>query len=146
MAGYNKRERWEVFDADGWYHSGDRVYRRAADPRLFYVGRDSELIKAAGSASPREVEAVIEEYPEVSQCLVVGVDHPSRGEEVCAVIVPAVAEIDIDELILRTRRLIRAKVPTRWILARDTDLPSLASGKPDRRTVRRPVSAAGILR
>ena len=48
MAGYNKRERWETFDDDGWYHTGDRVYRKEGDPRLFYVGRTSELIKAAG--------------------------------------------------------------------------------------------------
>ena len=65
MAGYNKRERWETFDDDGWYHTGDRVYRRADDPRLFYVGRTSELIKSAGAnVSPIEVEAVIEQFPE----------------------------------------------------------------------------------
>ena len=57
MAGYNKRERWETFDDDGWYHTGDRVYRRDGDPRLFYVGRTTELIKAAGAnVSPLEVE------------------------------------------------------------------------------------------
>lgn len=28
MAGYNKRERADTFDPDGWYHTGDRVYRR----------------------------------------------------------------------------------------------------------------------
>lgn len=27
MAGYNKRERGEIFDADGWYRTGDRVFR-----------------------------------------------------------------------------------------------------------------------
>ena len=63
MAGYNKRERAETFDADGWYHTGDRVYRRADDPRLFYVGRTSELIKTSGAnVSPLEVEAVIEGF------------------------------------------------------------------------------------
>ena len=30
MAGYNKRERAETFDEAGWYHTGDRVYRRTA--------------------------------------------------------------------------------------------------------------------
>ena len=90
MAGYNKRERWETFDDDGWYHTGDRVYRREGDPRLFYVGRTSELIKAAGAnVSPLEVEAVIEQFADVAQCVVVGIDDPVRGEEVCAVVVPA---------------------------------------------------------
>ena len=64
MAGYNKRERSEVFDQAGWYHTGDRVYRRTNDPRLFYVGRTSEMIKTAGAnVSPLEVEAVIECLP-----------------------------------------------------------------------------------
>jgi acyl-CoA synthetase (AMP-forming)/AMP-acid ligase II len=61
MAGYNKRERSDTFDENGWYHTADRVYRRDDYPRLFYVGRTSELIKAAGAnVSPLEVEAVIE--------------------------------------------------------------------------------------
>jgi non-ribosomal peptide synthetase component E (peptide arylation enzyme) len=36
MAGYNKRERAETFDEDGWYHTGDRVYRKegVATPSL----------------------------------------------------------------------------------------------------------------
>ncbi|ONH62088.1 AMP-dependent synthetase [Frankia sp. CcI49] len=139
MAGYNKRERWEVFDADGWYHTSDRVYQRTGDPRLFYVGRDSELIKAAGSnVSPREVEAVIEEFPEVAHCVVVGVEHPSRGEEVCAVVVAAGEDLDVAELAARARtRLSAYKVPTRWIVAAGDEVPALPSGKPDRRGLRR---------
>jgi len=138
MAGYNKRERAEVFDADGWYHSGDRVYRKAGDPRLFYVGRDSELIKAAGSnVSPREVEAVIEEFPEIAHCVVVGLDHPDRGEEVCAVVVPAAGELDIADLTARTRQQLSPyKVPTRWVVATADEVPALPSGKPDRRGLR----------
>jgi len=147
MAGYNKRERWEVFDADGWYHTGDRVYRRDGDPRLFYVGRDSELIKAAGSnVSPREVEAVIEEFSEVAHCVVVGVDHPTRGEEVCAVVVPAGDGVDVAELTARTRRHLSSyKVPTRWIVAPGEQVPALPSGKPDRRGLRALV-VAGLLK
>lgn len=104
MAGYNKRERAETFDADGWYHTGDRVYRRQGDPRLFYVGRTSELIKAAGAnVSPLEVEAVIEGFPEVAQCVVVGIDDPERGEQVCAAVVPATGDLDVTDLAARAR-------------------------------------------
>jgi acyl-CoA synthetase (AMP-forming)/AMP-acid ligase II len=115
MAGYNKRERWETFDDDGWYHTGDRVYRREDDPRLFYVGRTSELIKAAGAnVSPLEVEGVVEQFAEVAQCVVVGIDDPVRGEEVCAVVVPANTEIDMESVAARTRDQLSAyKVPTR---------------------------------
>jgi acyl-CoA synthetase (AMP-forming)/AMP-acid ligase II len=138
MAGYNKRERWEVYDSDGWYHTGDRVYRKEGDPRLFYVGRTSELIKAAGAnVSPREVEAVIEEFAEVTNCVVIGLDHPSRGEEVCAVVVPAAGEIDIASLAARTRQQLSSyKVPTRWIVAASSQIPTLPTGKLDRRRLR----------
>jgi acyl-CoA synthetase (AMP-forming)/AMP-acid ligase II len=138
MAGFNKRERWETFDDDGWYHTGDRVYRNPGDPRLFYVGRTSELIKAAGAnVSPLEVEGVIEGFPEVAQCVVVGIEDPVRGEEVCAVVVPAAAEIDVDSVAARTRdRLSAYKVPTRWVLAASPQIPTLASGKLNRKGLR----------
>ncbi|MGU3502545.1 AMP-binding protein [Mycobacterium sp. C31M] len=91
MAGYNKRERAEIFDADGWYHTGDRVYRR-------------------------------------------GVEHPERGEEVCAVIVPAGQSVKVAGLREQTRAQLSAyKVPTRWVLADATDIPTLPSGKFDRK-------------
>ncbi|GAB3224961.1 class I adenylate-forming enzyme family protein [Mycolicibacterium hippocampi] len=142
MAGYNKRERSETFDADGWYHTGDRVYRNAGDPRLFYVGRTSELIKTSGAnVSPLEVEAVIGDFEEVAQCVVMGVDHPERGEEVCAVLVPADGDLDVESLARRSRDVLSSyKVPTRWITASSADIPTLASGKLDRKALRAWVS------
>lgn len=138
MVGYNKVEPHEVFDPDGWFHTHDRVYQLAGDSRIFYAGRDSELIKSAGSnVSPREVEFVLEELPEVAQCLVVAADHPERGEEVCAIVVPAGPTFDLAVVKAAAMEgLSRYKVPTRWIIATETDLPTLGSGKPDRRRVR----------
>ncbi|MEE6134728.1 class I adenylate-forming enzyme family protein [Mycobacterium sp. 050128] len=138
MVGYNKRERWETFDADGWYHTGDRVYRRENDPRLFYVGRTSELIKSAGAnVSPLEVEAVIEAFDDVAQCVVVGVDDPERGEEVCAVVVAANAKIDVSSLAARARNQLSSyKVPTRWSVATSDQIPTLPSGKLNRKALR----------
>lgn len=138
MAGYNKRERSETFDADGWYHTGDRVYRKEGDPRLFYVGRTSELIKAAGAnVSPLEVEAVIEQFDDVAQCVVVGTDDAVRGEQVCAVVVPAGPKIDISSVAAQTRdRLSAYKVPTQWVLATSDQIPTLASGKLNRKALR----------
>ncbi|MBL7501289.1 acyl--CoA ligase [Frankia sp. CNm7] len=134
MAGYNKRERADVFDADGWYHTGDRVYRLAGDPRLFYVGRATELIKAAGAnVSPLEVQAVVESFDDVAQCVVLGLEHPSRGEEVCAVVVAA-GGLDLESLASRAREQLSSyKVPTRWILATSAQIPTLPSGKLNRR-------------
>jgi acyl-CoA synthetase (AMP-forming)/AMP-acid ligase II len=142
MAGYNKRERWETFDEDGWYHTGDLVYCGDGDPRMFYVGRTSELIKAGGAnVSPLEVEAVIADFADVAQCIVLGIDDPVRGEEVCAVVVPANtdadADVDVPSLAARTReQLSTYKVPTRWAIVRSEQIPTLQSGKFNRRALR----------
>jgi acyl-CoA synthetase (AMP-forming)/AMP-acid ligase II len=135
MAGYNKRERQETFDENGWYHTGDRVYRRDGDPRLFYVGRTTELIKASGAnVSPLEVEGVISAFADVAQCVVVGVDHPERGEEVCAVVVPAADNLDVNAVERRAREVLSGyKVPTRWVIVAADQIPTLASGKFDRK-------------
>lgn len=138
MAGYNKRERADVFDADGWYHTGDQVYRNTGDPRLFYVGRSTELIKAGGAnVSPLEVEAVIAGLDGVSQCVVVGLEHPERGEEVCAAIVLSRSDLEIADVGAHARAQLSAyKVPTRWVIVGPDRIPTLASGKFDRKTLR----------
>ncbi|MBO0855344.1 MAG: acyl--CoA ligase [Nocardia sp.] len=146
MAGYNKRERSTVFDADGWFHTGDLVYRSAGDPRLFYVGRTGDMIKPAGAnVSPREVEAVIEAFDDVQQCLVVGIEHHTRGEEVCAVVIPADPDLDIESLTARTRVELSAyKVPTRWVVTSSHRLPILPSGKLDRRRLRTMIAEGAL--
>jgi acyl-CoA synthetase (AMP-forming)/AMP-acid ligase II len=138
MAGYNKRERHEVFDDDGWYHTGDRVYRRVDDPRLFYVGRSSELIKSGGAnVSPLEVEAVIAGFPDIAQCVVVGLEDDRHGETVCAVVVPQTAALDLGALAGRAREVLSPyKVPTRWVPATADQIPTLPSGKLDRKSLR----------
>jgi acyl-CoA synthetase (AMP-forming)/AMP-acid ligase II len=142
MAGYNKRERFEAFDDDGWYRTGDRVYRRDDDPRLFYVGRTTDLIKAAGAnVSPLEVEAVLETFADVAQCVVLGIDDPERGEEVCAVVVPA-RSVEVGSLAQRAREQLSSyKVPTRWVIVTSDQIPTLPSGKFDRISLRKWVLA-----
>ncbi len=104
------------------------------------------MIKVAGAnVSPREIEAVLEEFPEVAHCVVTGVAHPTRGEEVCIVLAPAApaaatdagVPLDTRSLAGRARGLLSSyKVPTRWIVATADEVPSLPSGKPDRRGLR----------
>jgi acyl-CoA synthetase (AMP-forming)/AMP-acid ligase II len=146
MAGYDKRERGDTFDADGWYHTGDQVYRKSGDPRLFYVGRTTELIKAAGAnVSPLEVEAVIGGFADVAQCVVVGIDDPARGEEVCAVVVPSAGDVDLAGLANRTREQLSAyKVPTRWAVVTMDQIPTLPSGKVNRKTLRALVADGAV--
>ncbi|MGZ6798244.1 MAG: class I adenylate-forming enzyme family protein [Mycobacteriaceae bacterium] len=139
MLGYYGRERWEVLDDDGWYHSADRVVMIEGDPRPFYVGRYSEMIKSAGAnISPREVEVAMEAHEQVMHCLVFGLPHPERGEEVTAVVVPVPgADTSAEELAAHAgSQLSRYKVPTRWLFKSTDEVPWLSSGKPDKRRLR----------
>jgi len=146
MSGYNKRERHDTFDADGWYHSGDRVYRRSGDPRMFYVGRQTDLIKSAGAnVSPLEVEAVLQDCDGVATAVAFGLDDPERGEVVCAVLVPSGNGLDLAAVAGYAREQLSSyKVPRRWALATTDQIPVLASGKLDRKALPALVTAGAL--
>jgi acyl-CoA synthetase (AMP-forming)/AMP-acid ligase II len=136
MAGMYKREREDVFDPDGWYHTGDRGYIEAGT--IWFTGRYSEMIKCGGAnVSPLEVEGVLASHPGVAMAFVVGLPDPVRGQEVAAAVVPAEGvELDVEQLRLHTnQRLSAYKVPTRWLLVQTGEVPVLASGKPDKRAL-----------
>ena len=137
MAGMYKREREEVFDAEGWYHTGDRGY--IEDGRIWFRGRYSEMVKVGGAnVSPLEVERVLDSFPEVRMAFVVGVPDAERGEVVAAAVVPAPGvEIDVDDLRQRANKELSAhKVPARWLVLSEERVPWLGSGKPDKRALR----------
>jgi acyl-CoA synthetase (AMP-forming)/AMP-acid ligase II len=137
MARMYKREREDVFDDEGWYHTGDRGLLR--DGYLFFTGRITEMIKTHGAnVSPREVELALEAEPDVDQAFVMGVADAERGEAVAAVVVPADgSEVDVDDLRARLARELSAyKIPRRVLVLRDEEVPWLASGKADRLAIR----------
>ncbi|MBB6629822.1 AMP-binding protein [Nocardioides sp. KIGAM211] len=72
--------------ADGWLSTGD-VGVRDADGFFYVVDRTQELIsRGPDTVFPREVEDVLHEHRAVDEAAVVGVPHPSLGEEVRAVV------------------------------------------------------------
>jgi acyl-CoA synthetase (AMP-forming)/AMP-acid ligase II len=135
MQGLYKVEREETFDADGFYHTGDGGYFDA-EGHLYFKARLRELIKTGGAnVTPREVELVAESYPEVQSCFVVGVPHPTRGQNVAAAVVVAPGQaITPEGLRERLRADLSAyKVPRHvYFYARD-ELPFTDSGKMDKR-------------
>jgi long-chain acyl-CoA synthetase len=71
---------------DGWFRTGD-LARVDDDGYFFIVGRKKELIIRGGyNVYPRELEEVLHEHPAVAEAAVIGIPHPSLGEEVGAAV------------------------------------------------------------
>ena len=136
MEGYLGRERHETFDADNWFHTGDRV-SVDRDRYVYFRGRSSDLIKTAGAnVSPREVEdAIFEVIGRTAH--VVGLDDETRGQVVAALVRAPAGSVDADDLRTRLRTVLSAyKVPRRVLVVPDDEVPMLSSGKLDQRAVK----------
>jgi len=73
-------------DADGWLSTGDMA-RQDEDGYYFIVDRKKDLLIRGGyNVYPREVEEVLYEHPAVAEAAVVGIPHPSLGEEIGAAV------------------------------------------------------------
>ncbi len=93
MSGYwNRDEATESVMRDGWFHTGD-IATIDEDGYFFIVDRKKDLIIRGGyNVYPREIEEVLYAHPAILEAAVVGVEHPSLGEEVGAAIVVADGE------------------------------------------------------
>ena len=113
---------------EGWLNTGD-IARFDDDRQLYIVGRSKELIIRSGfNIYPPDVEAVINEHPDVTLSAVVG-REVAGNEEVVAFIQcePGIA-MDEDELrSFIAERLAPYKRPTQLVLM--DALPATASGK-----------------
>ena len=89
MLGYrNAPEENQKVLRDGWFYTGDiaRVDERG---RLHLEDRKRQMIKYKGfQVTPAELESVILELPEVSDCAVLGKKDPEAGEIPKAYVVP----------------------------------------------------------
>lgn len=65
---------------DGRLHTGDLGYMDA-EGYIFVVDRKKEMILSGGyNIYPRHIEEVLYTHPAVSECAVIGMDHPVRGQ------------------------------------------------------------------
>ncbi|KAF9417402.1 hypothetical protein HW555_005499 [Spodoptera exigua] len=86
MSGYynNPEETANAFSEDGWYKTGDILYRDE-EGHYFFVERLKMLIKyRMYHIIPPEIEAVIREHPGVQEVSVTSVPHEDDGEHVVA--------------------------------------------------------------
>ncbi len=123
--------------AGGWFLTSD-LGEFGDDARLVVRGRVDDVINTGGQkVVPGEVEAVLRECAGVDEVVVVGVPDPDWGEEVTAIVVPAAggAEPELAELRAAVlARLPRYAAPHRVVCV--SEIPMLASGKPDRLELR----------
>jgi acyl-CoA synthetase (AMP-forming)/AMP-acid ligase II len=77
-----------AFTDDGWYRTGD-VVREDEAGYVHHLGRADDVIVTGGeNVSPRHVEGVIADHPDVAEAAVVGVPDERWGRRVRAVVVP----------------------------------------------------------
>jgi long-chain acyl-CoA synthetase len=138
MKGYYKRpEATAEAMRGGWFHTGDIAYIDG-DGYYFIVDRKKDMILRGGyNVYPRELEEVLMTHSDVSLAAVIGVPHPSLGEEVKAYIIrkPG-ATITVEELTAWCKgQMAQYKYP-RSIEFRDA-LPMTATGKILKRELRK---------
>jgi acyl-CoA synthetase (AMP-forming)/AMP-acid ligase II len=122
----------------GEYHTvGDVAY--FDEEGYFYIAdRKTDMIISGGmNIYPAEVEAALDQSPDVFEVAVIGVPSEEWGESVHAVVVPAHAEVTADAIIAFGReQLAGYKVPRSVSFA--DDLPKTGSGKVLKRELRAP--------
>jgi acyl-CoA synthetase (AMP-forming)/AMP-acid ligase II len=131
MLGYLRVAAEEVFDGEGFFHTGDGGFVDA-EGRLHWQGRLNDIIKTGGAnVSPLEIDAVLAECPGVKVAATVGVPHDTLGEMVVACIVTE-AGATLDETLVRAfaaERLSSYKVPRRVIFLAESELSLTGSNK-----------------
>jgi long-chain acyl-CoA synthetase len=120
----------------GWFHTGDIGYFDD-DGYLYVCGRMKDIVISGGlKISAAEVEGVILELAEVSECAVIAAPDQVRGEAVVAVVTARTPHsIRSDVIIAHCRRRLGAhKVPRR--VEQRLEMPKTAVGKIDKERLR----------
>ncbi|MEV0054027.1 class I adenylate-forming enzyme family protein [Saccharopolyspora shandongensis] len=123
---------------DGWFHTGDLGY--VEDDWVYVVDRLKDVVIRGGeNVYCAEVEAALYEHPEVADVAVIGLPHPTLGEEVAAVmnLHSAVSEEELRSHV--AARLAAFKVPAH-VVVRAEALPRTPTGKVLKRQLREQIT------
>jgi malonyl-CoA/methylmalonyl-CoA synthetase len=124
------------FTDDGYFKTGD-VGTLSHDGYVSIVGRSKDIVITGGyNVYPKEIELLLDAFPEVEESAVVGVPHDDFGEAVTAVVVlGAGALLTEAEIVGRLKAMIASyKVPRRVHFVKE--LPRNAMGKIEKKRLR----------
>ena len=134
---WGKPEATALTFSDGWLHTGD-VARLDEENFVYIVDRAKDmLIRGGENIYCVEIEGVLYEHPAVADAAVIGVPHPTLGEEPAAVVQTRpgfqVSESELQEHV--RSKLASFKVPVKiWFY--DQALPRNPAGKILKRELR----------
>lgn len=133
-----------ALDEEGWFSTGD-LGAIDGSGQLHVLGRADEVIISGGeNVSPARVEGVLRGYPGIEEVVVYGVEHAEWGQAVAATVLVKARAIERSGLKgWISQRLASFERPK--FLAIETELPLLANGKIDRRTVRQRASEQPLI-
>jgi long-chain acyl-CoA synthetase len=126
---YNRPEATAEVMNDGWFRTGD-LGKRDKDGFYYIVDRAKDMIIRGGfNVYPREIEEVLMTHEAVSLAAVIGVPHPSHGEEIKAFIIRKEgATVTEEELVAWGREQMASYKYPRIVTFVET-LPMTATGK-----------------
>ena len=113
----------------GWFRTGDQGMMDA-DGYISITGRLKEIINRGGEkVSPREVDEILMDHPDVAQVVCFGMPHPKLGEEVAAAVVlregRSATERELQAFV--SSRAAEYKVPKKILIL--DEIPKGATGK-----------------
>jgi benzoate-CoA ligase family protein len=137
---WNKPERTaSAWTKDGWFRSGDTMYRDA-DGYFFFCGRGDDMLKVGGIwVAPFEIESALAAHPAVMEAAVIGAPDENgliKPKGYCVLRDQGLASVALEQELIGfiKQRLAPFKYP-RWIEFID-ELPKTASGKIQRYKLR----------
>src|SRR5262245_9543182 len=136
----------DTFDEDGFFRTGD-LGRRVHDDYLVITGRQKDIIIRSGeNISPKEIEDVLFEHPDIAEVAIVAMPSATTGEKGCAFVVPhGDTAVDLPGIrrFLEAAGLARQKFPEHVVIVRD--LPRVPSGKVRRDVLREEARRIGAV-
>ena len=127
---WNRPEATAETFVDGWVRTGD-LARLDEEGWCYIVDRAKDMIIRGGeNIYSSEVENVLYDHPAVTDAALVGISHPTLGEEPAAVVhlAPGMTATEEELRDWVAARLAKFKVPVRITFIEDT-LPRNANGK-----------------